>query len=150
MSFGKILKSLCEKHLISYNELSILINKPVKTIKNYELGIESPDTVTIIKLADYFSVTTDYLLGINRIPEDENLTIEELLSEIDKLNDEIVNLTFKISQLNNQNTELKIESVSLKHRNEFLEQIKLELEEKNKVLSKTYSETIRRNIDGKS
>lgn len=33
------------------------------TISNYEKGRHLPDAERLIKIADYFSVTTDYLLG---------------------------------------------------------------------------------------
>lgn len=44
-------------------ELAVLLNMSVATISNYEKGVHSPDLSTICKLADYFQVTTDYLLG---------------------------------------------------------------------------------------
>lgn len=34
-----------------------------KTLSNYETGKTNPDSYSIIKLADFFNVTTDYLLG---------------------------------------------------------------------------------------
>lgn len=34
-----------------------------KTLSNYETGKTNPDSNSIIKLADFFQVTTDYLLG---------------------------------------------------------------------------------------
>ena len=34
----------------------------VATISNYEKGVHSPDYETLIKLADFFDVSTDYLL----------------------------------------------------------------------------------------
>ena len=34
-----------------------------KTLSNYETGKTNPDSYAIIKLAEFFKVTTDYLLG---------------------------------------------------------------------------------------
>ena len=34
-----------------------------KTLSNYETGKTNPDSYAIIKLAEFFNVTTDYLLG---------------------------------------------------------------------------------------
>ena len=34
-----------------------------KTLSNYETGKTNPDSHSIIALADFFNVTTDYLLG---------------------------------------------------------------------------------------
>ena len=36
-----------------------------KTLSNYETGKTNPDSFAIIKLAEYFNVSTDYLLGIS-------------------------------------------------------------------------------------
>lgn len=36
-----------------------------KTLSNYETGKTNPDSFAIIKLADFFNVTTDYLLGVS-------------------------------------------------------------------------------------
>ncbi len=35
-----------------------------KTLSNYETGKTNPDSFAIIRLAEFFHVTTDYLLGI--------------------------------------------------------------------------------------
>ena len=34
-----------------------------KTLSNYETGKTNPDSAAILKLADFFGVTADYLLG---------------------------------------------------------------------------------------
>ena len=34
-----------------------------KTLSNYETGKTNPDSYALIKLADFFSVTIDYLVG---------------------------------------------------------------------------------------
>lgn len=53
-------KNIGQKELAAYLSLS------TGTISNYENGVHSPDLNTLCKLADYFDVTTDYLL--NRTP----------------------------------------------------------------------------------
>ena len=62
-----------------------------KTISNYETGKTLPDSYAIIRLADFFGVTCDYLLGVSeRNLKDATAVIEELedvrkrLSEIQK------------------------------------------------------------------
>ena len=35
-----------------------------RSLSNYETGKTQPDAYVIIKLAEYFGVTTDYLLGL--------------------------------------------------------------------------------------
>lgn len=36
-----------------------------KTLSNYETGKTFPDSYAIIRLAEFFDVTTDYLLGVS-------------------------------------------------------------------------------------
>lgn len=63
-----------------------------KTLSNYETGKTNPDSYAIIRLAEYFGVTTDYLLGYAhaniKTGEDvkKRLTvIEKEISEIKRL-----------------------------------------------------------------
>lgn len=35
-----------------------------KTLSNYETGRTNPDSYAIVRLADFFGVTCDYLLGV--------------------------------------------------------------------------------------
>jgi transcriptional regulator with XRE-family HTH domain len=61
--FGSRLKELREQQGMSQRELAKLLQLSPSTIAMYELGQRSPDKETIIKIADLFSVTVDYLLG---------------------------------------------------------------------------------------
>ena len=38
-----------------------------KTLSNYETGKTNPDSVAIVKLAQFFSVTADYILGLEEV-----------------------------------------------------------------------------------
>ena len=60
---GAIIAKLRKEKEVGQKELAVLLNMSVATISNYEKGVHSPDLSTICKLADYFQVTTDYLLG---------------------------------------------------------------------------------------
>ncbi len=60
-----------------------------KTLSNYETGKTNPDSYAIIRLADFFRVSTDYLLGcsnINITTSDDVIekleTIEETIHEL--------------------------------------------------------------------
>ena len=44
-------------------ELAALLNMSIGTISNYENNVHAPDLATLCRLADFFQVTTDYLLG---------------------------------------------------------------------------------------
>lgn len=68
-----------------------------KTISNYETGKTNPDSFAIIKLADFFNVSADYLIGRNYNDKSDNsnrsilrkieeiqLNLSELALEIEK------------------------------------------------------------------
>ncbi len=50
-------KNICQK------ELAIYLHVSISTISNYENDVHEPDLPTLVKLADYFDVSTDFLLG---------------------------------------------------------------------------------------
>lgn len=53
-----------------------------QTLSNYETGKTNPDSFAIIKLAEFFGVTCDYLLGVT---ERNLLNADEALKEIDDI-----------------------------------------------------------------
>jgi len=55
-----------------------------KTLSNYETGRTNPDSDAIIRLAEFFQVTTDYLLGIASSNIKTNQDIAEKLDGIEK------------------------------------------------------------------
>lgn len=55
--------SLRRQYNISQQQLANYLKVSRKTIGNYELGITEPTFNIVIKLADYFKVSIDYLLG---------------------------------------------------------------------------------------
>lgn len=57
------IKTLRELHNIDQKELAIDIGVAQPTISNWETGIKTPSTKNIQKMALYFNVSTDYLLG---------------------------------------------------------------------------------------
>lgn len=61
----KKLKELRESKHLSQQRLAIDLNVSQATVSKYELGQAEPDIPTIIKLAGYFHVSADYLLGIS-------------------------------------------------------------------------------------
>lgn len=63
MEFSKILTDLRAERGVYQKVLASYLNVSIGTISNYEKGIHSPDFDTLCKIADYFGVTTDYLLG---------------------------------------------------------------------------------------
>lgn len=62
MKFGELLAMLRKERGILQKELATYLNVTVATISNYEKGVHAPDYETLVKLADFFDVSTDYLL----------------------------------------------------------------------------------------
>lgn len=60
---GQILANLRAEKGLAQKELALLLNLSIGTISNYENNVHSPDLNTLCKLADFYGVTTDYLLG---------------------------------------------------------------------------------------
>lgn len=60
-----------------------------KTLSNYETGKTNPDSYSIIKLAEFFQVTTDYLLGVSTSDIKTNKDIADKLDKIEKEINEI-------------------------------------------------------------
>lgn len=57
----------------SLESIAKILNVTLQTISNYENGKREMTPNTIIKLAEYFNVTTDYLLGKSDIRNPEEL-----------------------------------------------------------------------------
>lgn len=55
-----------------------------KTLSNYETGKTNPDSYAIIKLAEFFNVSTDYLLGYSQSNIRSNKDITDKLEKIEK------------------------------------------------------------------
>ncbi len=56
------LKELREKNHISQLKLALDLSMNQNTISRYETGAHEADYATLIKIADYFDVSIDYLL----------------------------------------------------------------------------------------
>lgn len=73
-SFAERLKELRKAKDVGQKEVGAVIGLSESSIGKYEAGRQTPDPAAIIKLADYFSVSIDYLLGRT----DDNRRIEDL------------------------------------------------------------------------
>ena len=87
MEFGEILMELRKEKNIGQKELAAYLTLSTGTISNYENGVHFPDLRTLCKLADYFDVTTDYLLNRTTYrytskKMDQRLTKDYTLSDV--------------------------------------------------------------------
>jgi len=62
-TFSKRLKKLRKKNKVTLDELAREIDITKTTISRYENEKRVPKMDTVKKIADYFNVTTDYLIG---------------------------------------------------------------------------------------
>lgn len=94
MELGKLLAKLRKERGILQKEVANYLNVTVATISNYEKGVHAPDLNTLILLADFFDVSTDYLLqrtdykaSIHTLnqPLSADYTVSDLLNTIVEL-----------------------------------------------------------------
>lgn len=69
--FPKRLKTLRKETIISQKKLSDFLGYKYTAVANYESGRNEPSIDTLIKIASYFGVTTDYLVGVSDFPQKE-------------------------------------------------------------------------------
>ena len=67
MEIGKIIKELRKENNMSQTQLAKVLCTTQDTISLWELGKSMPDANNIVKLAKFFGVSADYLLGIEEI-----------------------------------------------------------------------------------
>lgn len=76
MNLGEALRKLLEQHNISQKELANELAITPSALGNYIQNTREPDYNTLIRIADYFNVTTDFLLGHTT---SDQLSFEETL-----------------------------------------------------------------------
>lgn len=74
--FGDKLKELRKERNLTQEEISEICQVAKQTISNWENNVTQPSFDIVKRLAQYFGVTTDYLLGLN----------QNDINRIDKLN----------------------------------------------------------------
>lgn len=65
--FGELLAELRQDRKLTQRELAHVLHVSSGTISNYENGTHYPDIDKLTSLADFFQVTTDYLLGRSKV-----------------------------------------------------------------------------------
>ena len=86
------LKELRAKKNMSLRDLASVLNISYSSLGKYERGEQQPSYETLIKIANYFNVTTDYLVGITnaklpdfrKISDDLNLS-DDSIAKLKKL-----------------------------------------------------------------
>ncbi|SHH73526.1 helix-turn-helix domain-containing protein [Sporanaerobacter acetigenes] len=78
------LKELREEKNLLQKDLAKHLNISTSAYGYYEQGKRNPDTETIEKLADFFNVSTDYLLGRTNYKKNPNISEHLNYNEIEK------------------------------------------------------------------
>lgn len=60
---GENIKALRKLHGKTQGELAEILDGKKSLVSNYENGYSTPDVYTLIKIADYFDVSLDELVG---------------------------------------------------------------------------------------
>ncbi|GCL71752.1 XRE family transcriptional regulator [Paenibacillus naphthalenovorans] len=103
--FSERLSKLREKSGLTQKELANRLGIARTTYSGYESGKREPDHQTLQKIADFFDVSTDYLLGFKEKDPVDKL-IEYL--ELELTDEEIMErMTFKIDNLTLSEEEVK-------------------------------------------
>ena len=125
MNFGEKLYQLRNERGIYQKQLAEFLGVSIGTISNYENGVHYPDLETLCRFAEYFQVTTDYLLDLTRNS-----------MAIDKLNIELADGYTVGTALNTMAT---LSHSGRKKLTKYLAMIRIcdkELPQKNQVISK--------------
>lgn len=95
---GKKIKELRESEKLNQKELAKALNISNTTLSQYETGQRTPSDDIKIKIAEFFNVSLDYLLGRTDIknPDDENKEMERLANkEIKSVEDALEIIKFQ-------------------------------------------------------
>lgn len=106
-SFNKFrLRDLRRENNLTSRDLAKLLNVSQPTITRWENGLQEPSKKNVKKLASYFNVSSDYLLGLTdeREPYKKPMKFEETLKILEntKRNDDIFTITDNIKNLSDE------------------------------------------------
>lgn len=77
-TLGERLKELRGKRNLLQKEVAGDLNILAQTYSRYENDLRYPNIEQLIKIAEYYNVSTDYLLGIDKTYIDKNKTLQYL------------------------------------------------------------------------
>lgn len=92
--FGIVLRQLRKNRNMTQEELGLRIGLSKAVISKYENSLGYPSFDVLVRIADYFGVTTDYLLGVSKgktvdvsnLTETQIDTVHRVISEFNKFN----------------------------------------------------------------
>lgn len=84
MEFKDVIKQLRKEKKLKQSDLAEIFNVDRTAVGKWEQGKNKPNADTLLVIADYFGVSTDYLLGKSDVRE-------ELPNKKESINDELSN-----------------------------------------------------------
>jgi transcriptional regulator with XRE-family HTH domain len=121
--FGKILKKLRDDAGISQQRLADIVGLTQQAVAKWESSKAEPDLATVAKLAEYFQVSTDYILGKTNIRAPIETIDDELNAIMRDLGPDVTLHFYDLKDMTKEEKEnLKI----------FLQGLKARREQKNK------------------
>ncbi len=118
--FGERLKFLRENKNILQKELANVLNTTSQTISGWEISRTKPDYDTLVKIANYFNVSVDYLLG----NEKNANKYEQELKEKEILKKTLINIGYMQDGEDLSDEELERLMKFVKNNKEFIKNIK--------------------------
>ena len=82
LEIGAIIKNLRTQHKITQDQLATFLGVTPQAISRWEAGNGYPDIETLPSIANFFSVSTDELLGMNRTEKEKRR--DEIYLEMQK------------------------------------------------------------------
>lgn len=113
--FSERLKNLRKAKKLSQYELAERLGFSRGKLANYEQGTREPDFVTLETIANFFEVSTDYLLGVNSGPvqDKEERDIAKRLKQFEADLENSDGLAFDGEPMSDEAKESLLESMEL-------------------------------------
>lgn len=93
---GQTIRDLRKEKRVSQTELAKIVGVSQTTVTAWETGKAEPSSSAVSNLADYFNVTTDYLLGRPEKKEKQNV----------ELTDDDIIMTYQGKELSDEDREI--------------------------------------------
>ena len=90
------IKDLREDRDLRQLDVAQAVGIDQRSLSNYETGKTNPDSETVIKLASFFGVTCDYLLGVSNVNLMDHRAVIRELGDIKQRLEEIQKYLGKI------------------------------------------------------
>lgn len=119
--FGTILKNLRTEKNITQKDLAKYLGVSDRSVGYYETGKRTPPPDIIKKIADYFNVSVDYLLGRTNIRNPYVIKIDSK-DKADSLADEIIKILVETGEITEE--ELQSGNINPEKKKKLLSKVK--------------------------